>query len=205
MNMGIEWIFFPVALFTLLAGSVVVFSRHAVTSVLALVMTFVGASVLWMLLSAEFLSLVLILVYVGAVMTLFLFVVMMMNLKTQTEQEGWVSYWPFAVVMVAVLLGLLMYVVGPRSVLLFRSLSEPVFSSDYSNVRALGEVLYTEHVWSFEVASLILLVGIVAAIALVFSGPRERRSQNIDEQVRTQKSDRLRIVSMESESKKESE
>lgn len=190
----IRLFFYAAAAMTLASAIMVITSRNPVRAVLFLVLTFVSSSVLWMLLQSEFLALILILVYVGAVMVLFLFVVMMLNLNTAPIKEGFVRYLPFGLLLAAIIWGQMVWLfekTNMKALGLGALAQKPL---DYSNIHALGMSLYTDHLYPFEIAGILLLVAIVAAISLTFRGPRERRTQNISEQVQTQKSDRLRVL-----------
>lgn len=176
----------------------VIISRNTVHSALYLVLTFFTSAVLWMLMEAEFLSLALIFVYVGAVMTLFLFVVMMLNIDTAPLREGFVRYLPIGAIIITAVIGIMLFILGPHHYALFDSVI-PARSLDYSNVKALGEVLYTEYMYPFEIASIILLVAIIAAISLAYRGSHNKRSQNIKQQLSANPKERVRLVDMGSE------
>lgn len=189
-------LFYSFSAILLFSAWMVVSARQPVRGVLFLVLCFFSSAVLWMLLQAEFLSLVLIFVYVGAVMTLFLFVVMMLNLDVVPRQKGWVRYLPLG----ALMMGLLLF-------LMWRALQTSFFPpqiyhwvaqpADYSNVQALGRVLYTQYVYPFELAAVLLLVAIVAAIALAFRGHRpDSKSQVIQSQLSVRRQDRVRLVNV---------
>jgi NADH-quinone oxidoreductase subunit J len=156
---------------------------------------------LWILLEAEFLAIALVLVYVGAVMVLFLFVVMMLDVNLVRLREGFGEYLPIGGI-VAILLVLEMAVIlGPRHFGL-ADFPQPVgHAADYSNTRALGRLLYTVYVYPFEIAALILLVAIVAAIALALRRRKDTKYQSPGRQVRVQPSERLRVVKMPAEKK----
>ncbi|MFN7097885.1 MAG: NADH-quinone oxidoreductase subunit J, partial [Gammaproteobacteria bacterium] len=160
--------------------------------------SFFNSAILWMLLDAEFLSLVLIFVYVGAVMTLFLFVVMMLNIDTETLRKGFVRYLPFGLVAVALVVGLMITAIWPAN---FGALPNTQAASDYSNTQALGQLLYTHYVYAFELAAMLLLVAIVAAISLSQRDKPHRKSQNIAQQIDVDPKDRVRLVDMPSEKK----
>lgn len=171
----------------------VITSRYPVRGVLFLVLGFFASAVLWMLLQVEFLALVLIFVYVGAVMTLFLFVVMMLNLDIAPRRKGWVHYMPFGILLSLVLLFLLLYVLNPRvfPASAFHWVNQP---ANYSNVQQLGMVLYTQYVYPFELAAVLLLVAIIATISLTIrSKKKNSKSQRIAEQVAVKPKDRLRL------------
>jgi len=190
-----QLLFYFFSAIILFAASRVITSRNPVQGVLFLVLAFAGSACLWMLLQAEFLSLVLIFVYVGAVMTLFLFVVMMLNIDLVPLKEGFVKYLPFGLLILFTLLGLMMMVVARRH--FSAAYAAPIaHTADYSNVKELGMVLYTQYMYAFEIAAVLLLVAIISAISLAFRGRRNSLSQNIGEQVAANKHDRLRMVDL---------
>jgi NADH-quinone oxidoreductase subunit J len=179
------------------AALTVIVVRNPVYAALSLVLAFFTASGLWMLLRAEFLAITLVLVYVGAVMVLFLFVVMMLDVNLERLREGFWSYLPaggaVGVLMVAEM-GLLL---GGRYAGVLSKVAEP--SADYSNTKALGRILYTQYVYAFEIAAVILLVAIVAAIALTLRRRKDSKAQDPSAQVRVRRADRVRIVQMPAE------
>lgn len=198
MNMQqiIFWVFSATLLFS---AVMVIFSRHPVRGVLYLVLAFIASSILWMLLEAEFLSLVLIFVYVGAVMTLFLFVVMMINMDLAPIREGLVRYLPLGLLVTTVLVGLILYAISPSHFPMGVQSQSIVHPANYSNVKELGSVLYTQYFYPFEIASALLLVAIVAAISLAFRGRRlDSKGQNISEQIAVRSKDRYYVVNMRS-------
>jgi len=184
----------------LLLGSalLVVMVRNPVHAALFLVLAFVTASGLWLLLYAEFLAITLVLVYVGAVMVLFLFVVMMLDINLDVLREGFWGNLPLAA-----LVGILM--AGEMVLLLMRGFAgETVVSPGapppgFSNTRALGQVIYTDYVFAFEIAAVILLVAIVAAIAITLRTRKETKYQDPSEQLAVRASDRLKVVKMKAE------
>ena len=185
---------------TLAIGSAlyVITTSNPVRSVLALVLTFFAMTGIWLLLSAEFLALILLLVYVGAVMTLFLFVVMMLNINTENKRSGFVRYLPFGALLMVLITGVLVTAVAPSYLGL--SLQAPApYPADYSNISALGGVLFTQFAYPFEIAGVILLTAIVAAIALAHRGPLRRKVQNVDKQISVRPEDRVRLISMPAE------
>lgn len=186
------------------AGSAVavITARNPVRSVLALVVTFFAMAGEWMLLRAEFLSLILLLVYVGAVMTLFLFVVMMLNIDSESRHSGFVRYLPLGVIIVLLLLGVTVFAVGPTHFGLVQMPPPPLEPADYSNTAKLGMLLYTDYAYAFEIAGVILLAAIIAAITLTHRGPVRRRVQNIDEQIAATPQTNLRLIKMASEPKR---
>jgi NADH-quinone oxidoreductase subunit J len=177
----------------------VVTARNPVHAALFLVLAFFCASGLWMLLKAEFLSLALILVYVGAVMVLFLFVVMMLDLDIENLRRDYKKFLPVAFLMGAV-------IVLELSIVLIRSFvgtSMPVQpmleEMTSSNTHALGMLIFVDYVYAFEVAGVILLVAIIAAVALTLRNRKDSKSQNIHQQVNVNAVDRMRIVKMDSD------
>lgn len=189
-------IFFVFSALLVGAALMVILARNPLHSVLFLVMAFFASAVLWMQLQAEFLSLVLIFVYVGAVMTLFLFVVMMLDVNVSALKEGFIRHWMLVVLMMSLLMAAILYMIHhwDWSVL---SPQQAHHAVGFSNTKQMGTALYTHYLYPFEIASLILLVAMVSAIALAFHGPRkDRRHQDIAQQVSTRKSDRLRLIDL---------
>ena len=189
-------IFYVFAFSTVVSATAVVTVRNPVHAALVLVLTFFTSAIIWMTLEAEFLAISLVLVYVGAVMVLFLFVVMMLDINIARLREGFVRYLPLGIVVALIMLGLMLNVVT-SDIFSSTAMLEPVAKgADYSNTKALGSVLYTEHVLAFELAAVILLVAIVAAISLTMRKRTNTKYQNPSEQTKVRKSDRLRIVKM---------
>ncbi len=177
----------------------VITSRNPVHSALFLVLAFVTSAVLWLLLEAEFLAVVLVLVYVGAVMVLFLFVVMMLDVNVAKLREGFARYAPWAVAFALVVFAELWTVFWIRNEGLPVLEDPPPHGPEYSNTQELGAVLYTEHVYAFELAAFILLLAIVAAISLTMRRRAGLKVQNIASQVKVRREDRVRLVSMDPE------
>lgn len=189
-------VFFIFAALLVISSLMVIFVRHPVRAVLFLVLSFFASAVLWMSLQAEFLSLILIFVYVGAVMTLFLFVVMMLNVDLSVMKEGFVRYLPIGLLVAALLMGVMFFVLGPKHLQVANAMPTH-YGADYSNVKVMGLLLYTHYLYPFEIASLILLVAIISAIALAYHGRRpDNKSQRISEQLKATKKDRLRLVEL---------
>lgn len=196
-------IFYVFAAVAVCSGVAVITTRNPVQSVLSLVVTFFAMAGIWMILRAEFLSLILLLVYVGAVMTLFLFVVMMLNIDVEKKRSGFVRYLPFGIAVVLLLIGLTIVAVGPQYFGLIQMpapVSEP---ADFSNIAKVGALLYTDYAYPFEIAGVILLAAIIAAITLAHRGPRKRRVQNPSAQIAVRPEDSVRIIKMPSEPKQE--
>jgi len=177
----------------------VVTARNPVHAALFLVLAFFCASGLWMILKAEFLSLALILVYVGAVMVLFLFVVMMLDLDIEHLRRDYKKFLPVAFLMGAV-------IVLELSIVLIRSFIgtnvpvQPMLEElATNNTHALGMLIFVDYVYAFEVAGVILLVAIIAAVALTLRNRKDAKTQNIHQQVNVNSADRMRIVKMDSD------
>lgn len=181
------------------AAAMVITVRNPVRAALFLVLAFFSAACVWMTLEAEFLAIVLVLVYVGAVMVLFLFVVMMLDINLSRLREGFGEYLPIGGV-VAVLMVIEMVIVLNVSDFGVEQMPRPEgHSADYSNTREIGRILYTVYVYPFEIAALILLVAIVAAIALTLRKRPETKYQTPGKQVQVRREDRVRVVEMKSE------
>jgi NADH-quinone oxidoreductase subunit J len=177
----------------------VVASRNPVHSAMFLVLCFFTSAFLWMLLEAEFLAIVLVLVYVGAVMVLFLFVVMMLDVGADRLRGGFTRYAPLGLVMVALVAIMLGVLVWSQAGRLGQLEAPPRAPADFSNTEALGAVLYTDYVYAFELAAVLLLVAIVAAITLTMRRRPGSRTQDIAKQVAVRRQDRVRLVRMDAE------
>jgi len=183
----------------------VVVSKNPVHSALFLVLTFFCTSAIWLMLEAEFLAITLVLVYVGAVMVLFLFVVMMLDIKVTEMRKGFVSYLPVGIGFALAMLGIMVWVVGPfgTGITDTATLNQAVVhGANYSNTKELGKVLYTDYVLAFEIAAVILLVAIIAAISLTLRRRPQTKYQTPGEQIKVKRNDRLKIISMDAEVKK---
>ncbi len=198
--MGFEqfifWFFASVLVF---AGIMVITVRNPVFAVLFLVLAFFTSAGLWLLLEAEFLAITLVLVYVGAVMVLFLFVVMMLDINLAPLQEGFSKYLPVGIAIAALIIFEISLVLGRDHFGLEHVATPVAHAADYSNTRELGRVLYTAYVYPFEIASAILLVAIIAAIALTLRTRRQTKYMAPEQQVVVQRADRIRIVKMAAE------
>jgi NADH-quinone oxidoreductase subunit J len=189
-------VFYLVAAILLFAALRVITAKNPVYAVLYLVLAFFNSAVLWMLIDAEFLAISLVLIYVGAVMVLFLFVVMMLNINFETLRQGFWRHLPVAATVgVLMALELVVLLTHPFAKVGFAQL--PDLAVGYSNVRELGLLLYTEYLLPFELASVILVVAIIAAIALTLRPRKQTKYQHPGDQVKARRADRLRIVKME--------
>ena len=189
-------IFYIFAGMTVISSAALVLQNNPMKSVLLLVFSFVCSAVLWLLLQTEFLALILILVYVGAVMTLFLFVIMMLNIDTELMRRPLLRYIPLAALIMALLLGFLWQVKPAHWMSVFSPLDQT--SQSISNTELLGSVLYTDYVLAFELAAVILLVAMVAAVTLVQRQRYRSKHQSVVQQIMTKKNQRLRLVSIDS-------
>ncbi|MDQ2069138.1 NADH-quinone oxidoreductase subunit J [Natronospira bacteriovora] len=194
-------IFYAFAALVVGAALGVITARNPVHSVLFLIMSFVFSAGLWILLEAEFLGIALILVYVGAVMVLFLFVVMMLDINVSTLRSGFARNAPLGVAVAAALIAMLAYVIWVRDLGIEMMARPERAPADYDNTGALGQLMYTEYVYPFEIAGIILLVGIVAAISLTMRRREGTKHQDPAKQVRVRREDRVRLVNMRSEKK----
>jgi len=195
-----EIIFYAFALVLVGAAGGVISVRNPVYAALFLVLTFFTAAAIWMLLEAEFLAIVLVVVYVGAVMVLFLFVVMMLDINLVPLKEGFIRYLPVGIAVALVMAAELLTVIWARDRFGAGLYPAPAaHEAGYSNTAAVGERLYTQFLLPFEVAGIILLVAIVAAIALTLRKRSGIRTQVPSQQVRVRRDERVRLVKMDPE------
>ncbi len=196
-----QFIFYFFSAVLVFAAAMVITIRNPVKAALFLVLAFFSAAGLWILLQAEFLAIILVLVYVGAVMVLFLFVVMMLDINLVRLREGFGEYLPIGG-LVAVLLVIEMAIILSSGQFGLENMPEPpAYTADYSNTRELGRLLYTFYVYPFEIAAIILLVAIVAAITLTMRRRKDTKYQDPNKQIRVDRKDRVRMVKMRSEKK----
>ena len=193
--MNIELIvFFIFSSLLVLSALAVILINNPVKSAIYLVSSFFFSAVLWLLLNAEFLSIILILVYVGAVMVLFLFVVMMLDINTTEARDGFVKYLPIGILVFISIAGILSFFFYTQ----FSDINEDITYSiniiGEDNTKNLGYVLYTEYILAFEVAAVLLLLGIISAITLTQQKSISNKYQNPSEQVNIKKSERLKIM-----------
>ncbi|MFY7698461.1 MAG: NADH-quinone oxidoreductase subunit J [Legionella sp.] len=211
-DIWIQIIFYVFSAIAVLSALMVITQNNPVRCVLFLVLAFIASSVLWLLVEAEFLALVLVLVYVGAVMTLFLFVVMMLDIDLESIKPQLKRYLPLGLILVASLTGLLLKALPQDKLRTNVEVAIPIgetiegssasnnHEQALSNTEALGMVLYTDYVFAFELAAVILLVAIISAITLVHKNRiRTIKRQNVVAQIMTQRNDRIRLVNLISE------
>ena len=189
-----DFIFYTLAAILLFAGIRVITTRNPVHAALHLVLAFFTAAGIWLLLEAEFLAIALVLVYVGAVMVLFLFVVMMLDINIDKLREGFWEYLPMAGTIGLLMAVEMVMVLSGKYFATSQVVNKP---ADYSNTAELGRVLYTDYLLPFELASVVLLVAIIAAIVLTLRDRQDNKSMNPADQVLVKKQDRLRIVKMD--------
>ncbi len=190
-------IFYLLSAMTVFAALRVITSRNPVHAALFLVLAFFSTAGIWLLLEAEFLALTLVLVYVGAVMVLFLFVVMMLDINLERLRVGFWRWFPFAAVLAVILLVEMVMVLGSAQTA-GTGAQVAKHAADYSNTKELGRLIYTDYVYAFELAAVLLLVAIIAAIALTLRHRPGTKSQNQSQQIQVKRSDRVRLVKVTS-------
>ena len=195
------WVFYAFGAVLLASGVLVIIARNPVHGVLFLVLAFFTAAAIWLLLRAEFLAIALVVVYVGAVMVLFLFVVMMLDINLDRLREGFWSYLPLAALVGAVMVVEMVLVLAGRQAGFAEAPPPADPGRTYSNTKELGRVLYTDYVYPFELAAVLLLVAIVAAIALTMRKRKDTKYQDPARQVTVRREERVRLVSMSAEKK----
>jgi NADH-quinone oxidoreductase subunit J len=188
-------VFYAFSAVLLLSGLRVITARNPVHGALFLVLAFFTASALWLLLRAEFLAITLVVVYVGAVMVLFLFVIMMLDINLERVREGFWRNLPLALLVGGIMVTEMIFVLINR----IYATAPKQIPPGYSNTKELGRILYTDYAYAFEIAAVILLVAIIAAIALTLRRRKDSRHQDPAEQVRARREDRVRLVSMPAE------
>jgi NADH-quinone oxidoreductase subunit J len=198
--MNVETIvFYLFAALTVFAGLRVITARNPMHSVLFLVLAFVASSGIWLLLEAEFLAITLVLVYVGAVMVLFLFVVMMLDINLVRLREGFWRWFPVGLLLAALMVFQMVWVLGGMDGI--AGIEVVRHAADYSNTKELGRLIYTDYVYAFELAAVLLLIAMVAAIALTLRRRKDAKSQVVGRQIAVKREDRVRIVKVPAEPK----
>ena len=191
--------FYCIAAVVVGAALAVITARNPVHAVLFLVLTFFSSACIWLLAEAEFLAIALVLVYVGAVMVLFLFVVMMLDIKIAPLREGFARYLPVAIVVALVMAGEMLALVGVRSLDKAMPADDPAALAGQSNIEWLGQAMFTDYLYPFEIAAVILTVAIIAAITLTLRRRPGTKHQVIERQVAVRREDRVRLVKMAAE------
>ena len=192
-------VFYFFAGLLIFAGAMVITVRNPVHAALFLVLAFFSSAGLWLLLEAEFLAIALVLVYVGAVMVLFLFVVMMLDINIAELRAGFARYFPVGALVALLMMYAIVKIVSRENFGLDQVPPVAGRAADYSNTRELGLALYSDFIWPFEVAAVILLVAIIAAIALTLRDTRQTKAPKPERQVAVRRADRVRLVDVESE------
>ncbi|MGI9024253.1 MAG: NADH-quinone oxidoreductase subunit J [Burkholderiaceae bacterium] len=192
-------LFYLFALVAVYAGLRVVTARNPIHAALHLVLAFFTTAAIWMLLKAEFLAIALVLVYVGAVMVLFLFVVMMVDINFDKLREGFWTNLPLAAGVGVVIVLEMAFVLLKTFIVPESAANALVIPPGSSNTRELGRLIYTDYVYAFEVAAVVLLVAIVAAVALTLRTRKDTKGQDPNKQIAVKAADRMRIVKMASE------
>jgi NADH-quinone oxidoreductase subunit J len=195
----VETLFYTFAVILVAAGIAVITARNPVHSALSLVLCFCTSAVLWLLIEAEFLAIVLVLVYVGAVMVLFLFVVMMLDINIEELRRGFTRYAWLGVITTMVVIAEIVGVIFARRLGVDATHGAAPLPANYSNTTELGIALFTRYAYPIEIAAMLLLVAIIAAIALTMRRRKGLKLQDISAQVAVRASDRVRIVKMKSE------
>ena len=188
--------FYAFATVTVASALAVITLRNSVHAVLALVLTFFSSACIWLLADAEFLAIALIVVYVGAVMVLFLFVVMMLDIDQEKLREGFVKFLPVGLIVAVIMLVEMLALIGVRAMHAAVMGPDPALAAGGSNTAWLGQALYTQYLLPFEIAALILTVGVVAAVALTLRHRGGVRHQSASQQVAIKATDRVRVVKM---------
>jgi len=189
-------LFYFFATVTVLAALRVITARNPLHAVLFLVLAFVSSAGIWLLLEAEFLAIALVLVYVGAVMVLFLFVVMMLDINIEQLRSGFLRWLPVGLLLAGLIGAQMVWVLGADEISAGKTAVK--HAADYSNTKELGRLIYTDYVYPFELAAVLLLIAMVAAIALTLRRRRDSKRQDVSKQIRVRKQDRVRIVSVPS-------
>ena len=194
-------VFYVLSAILVFAATRVITVRNPVHAALHLVLAFFTCAGLWLLLEAEFLAFTLVLVYVGAVMVLFLFVVMMLDINVAEMREGFVRNLPVGLTVAGLMILELWLVMKNKAFDAAQMPEPPAHVAGYSNTREIGSVLYTDYVYPFEIASVILVVAIIAAIALTLRKRKASKRQDPAEQVKVRRQERVRVIKMEAESR----
>jgi NADH-quinone oxidoreductase subunit J len=194
-------LFYIFALLLTVSALKVITSRNPVSSALFLVLAFFNAAAIWMLLQAEFLAILLVLVYVGAVMVLFLFVVMMLDINIDVLRKDFRRFVPLASIVGAIIVietALILWH-GYGGTITPETSTAVTGAAAMSNTQLIGKVIYTDYIFAFEIAGLVLLVAIIAAISLTIRDKKDKKTQTVSQQVKVRREDRVRLVKMQAE------
>lgn len=191
-------VFYCLAAALVFASLRVITARNPVVAVLHLILAFFSAGGVWALLQAEFLAIGIILIYVGAVMVLLLFVVMMLDINVDRLREKFWGYLPLGAIVGAIMLAEL-WAVMKANYLTVLEADAPQVAATASNTKDLGRLIYTDYVYPFELASVVLLVAIIAAIAITYRGPKKTKVSKVPDQIRVKAKDRVRVLQMPAE------
>ncbi len=197
-------LFYVFSFFFIVSSIMMIISRNTAKAALFLILTFFSAASLWLLLEAEFLAITLILIYVGAVMVLFMFVIKMLDTDQSTLRAQFTRYLPLGIFVSIIVIAQMVLVLNAGQFDISVTGIPEKHDASYSNITAIAEQLYTLYVYPFELAAILLLIAIIAAITLVHRNESRSKKQNISEQINVQAKDRMRIVSIKSKSAKES-
>ena len=191
-------VFYFLSAILVFASLRVITARNPVHAALYLILAFFSAGGVWALLQAEFLAIAIVLVYVGAVMVLFLFVVMMLDINLDRIRQGFWSYLPLGAIVGLIMVAELGAVIAANYAGVPES-EAPQIAAGVSNTKELGRLIYTDFVYPFELASVVLLVAIIAAIAITYRGPKKTKYTNPAKQIRVRAKDRVRVLQMPAE------
>ena len=197
-------LFYVFSFFFIASSIMMITSRNTAKAALFLILTFFSAASLWLLLEAEFLAITLILIYVGAVMVLFMFVIKMLDTDKSTLKAQFTRYLPLGILVSIVVIAQMVMVLNAGQFDISVTGVPEKHDASYSNITAIAEQLYTIYVYPFELAAILLLIAIIAAITLVHRNESKSKKQNISEQINVQAKDRVRIASIKPKSVKES-
>ncbi|RFA30577.1 NADH:ubiquinone oxidoreductase subunit J [Alkalilimnicola ehrlichii] len=193
----LQIIFYVFAAILLFSAVMVISVKNPVHAAMFLVLSFFSAAAIWLLGGAEFLGIALVLVYVGAVMVLFLFVLMMLDINTDIMRQGFARYLPLGAAIGVVMVVQMLLVIGAAQIT--PEAGAVVADPDVNNIKMIGQVLYTVYVYPFELAAVVLLVAIIAAIMLTLHKRPGTKRQDVGKQVRVRKDERLKVISMPAE------
>ena len=197
-------LFYVFSFFFVTSSLLMITSRNTAIAALFLILTFFSAASLWLLLEAEFLAITLILIYVGAVMVLFMFVIKMLDTDKSTLRAKFTRYLPLGILVSVIVIAQMVLVLNAGQFGIDVVGVPEKNDASYSNITAIAEQLYTLYVYPFELAAILLLIAIIAAITLVHRNESTRKTQNISEQINVQAKDRMRIASIKPKVPKES-